>query len=1665
MASDANIFNVDPYYDDYSVDKKFLRTLFKPGYAVQARELTQLQTGLQKQIQKFGDNIFKDGSIVSESQVALNATKFVRVGSLTGYAGVSLTDFIGLTAAVSGKNTIRILDAVAGLSAGDTSPVFLFSDYLNGATGFAIGDTLSANLLGVTINATVTGGTSTFDYYSGAPSSLPAFGSATVVGLDSGVRYIKGFFVDHDAQTVTPYNVTGTYPNEYRIFNNLNSTVKFDVTDTIVTAAEDETLNDPAFGSYNYAAPGADRYRIDLTLTHVPYSATADYTLLQFQDGAATYKVNYPEYNVLADTLARRTYDESGNYTVDDFPISVDDHPTDETKVRVKIGKGKAYVFGYEFVNFANKTIDISKPRNYTTIYDQTFPIVLGNEVNLAFNPTLTATSFQAIDFNSSPLLYVSSTTASCSVIGTTRLGRFNAVDSGTQANLYELSLNPGFTAGAMKALFVPGYTATNQHVFYFSDIPAAVTKTSYNSLLFPMSNDITSYAVYDVSAQQFVVQRAMVKKINNGDTLDTSDFASEFGVGGAWNEFQSLSALKIYGPTGTNVTYTATHPGGNSDQLQFSSLSPSGITATIFANILVDENTAPRFERTKTSTTVTANVLMARNTYEEFAYLNGVTDVYSILSITGQIGGLTTSMTSYFNLDTGQRDDIYDWSRIVVKPEYTSQGITGVSVTYKKFAHGSGVGPFTIRSYDTSGISGYKEIPVYAFQGRSGKVVSLGGCYDFRPDRITPGSFGITSTPSAYGATGPSVFNDSEIRATWSYYLPRTDKLILTKDKEFAIITGVETEQAPAPDDRENAMTIGTMFLSPFTKTQADVQKFLVKNRRYTMKDIGKIDKRVDRLEYYTTLSLQEKEAKSLEIKDVNGLNKFKNGIFVDDFTSRANSSYNNYDHQCSVDPERKEIRPRFVSKYIDFGVTGGIPAGLTQTNDGLIMANYTNDLFISQKLASKAINVNPFDVFNFNGSLTLSPSSDDWIDVTKNPSVLVNLAGENSGISDLDTVDLGTVWNNWQTNWSGVYVGTSSWNLVNSTPAHSALSPDGLWRQQNTYAQYTTFSNSQSRTGLKTTLSPETVTKNLGDRVVDVSVIPYMRANTITITARGMRPNVRVYPFFDGTDVSAYCTVNGVPSAAITTDSEGRVGFASTVVFNLPAGIFKTGERLFRLIDSTTNDVTGCSTTADYIYRAQGLLKTEESTVVSTRSVNIRRENVREENIFNNVTTQTAVEWVDPVAQTFYIDPVSNPTGIFVSKIGVYFKSKAAALPINLQIRPTVNGYPSSSVIVPFSETYLAPASVNVSDDGSSVTYFTFSSPVYLQPGEHAIVLISNSNEYEVWVSEVGQNDSISGEKITSQPYAGSLFKSQNSSTWTAEQALDLKFDIYSCVFATTPATVVFDFIETDFDSTLDHVSNGANIFNLNATYIAPPTTNVSSSVQFESGGVMETAIPVINGQNFVFATKKPIVDTNSDRIVANFTLSTSDSNVSPVLDTERVSGLYIQNLLYLVGTPAYKDLYEQQATVRGITDSINLGSVRYVSKKINLQEGFDSDSIDVYLTARLPIGSDLRVYMKSQAPTDHTVFDNVPYEKLTIHPDYAIAYGSATGSSQYVSGGDDDYVDLRFIRGSTSSYFTSGQTGQGNFDSFQIKVALYGNPDNSVVPAFKDLKVVAT
>ena len=169
------------------------------------------------------------------------------------------------------------------------------------------------------------------------------------------------------------------------------------------------------------------------------------------------------------------------------------------------------------------------------------------------------------------------------------------------------------------------------------------------------------------------------------------------------------------------------------------------------------------------------------------------------------------------------------------------------------------------------------------------------------------------------------------------------------------------------------------------------------------------------------------------------------------------------------------------------------------------------------------------------------------------------------------------------------------------------------------------------------------------------------------------------------------------------------------------------------------------------------------------------------------------------DPLSQTFF---VNEEGGCFVTRCDVFFKDRDnEGRPVVFQLREVVNGYPGH-IVIPYSEVALYPDEINISEDSSVATAFYMTAPVYLQQGrEYCFVLLTDSFDYNVWVGEVGQADIITKQIISKQPATGVLFKSQNASTWSAEQMQDMKFILYKARFEieTTEGSGVTNFGNT--------------------------------------------------------------------------------------------------------------------------------------------------------------------------------------------------------------------------------------------------------------------------
>ncbi|MAJ24721.1 MAG: hypothetical protein CMP36_04340, partial [Rickettsiales bacterium] len=340
------------------------------------------------------------------------------------------------------------------------------------------------------------------------------------------------------------------------------------------------------------------------------------------------------------------------------------------------------------------------------------------------------------------------------------------------------------------------------------------------------------------------------------------------------------------------------------------------------------------------------------------------------------------TDVTDRFELDNGQRDNFYDVGRIKLKPGALAP--TGrLLITFDFFTHGSG-DYFDVDSY--SGVVDYENIPSYV-SDTSGKEYQLRDSLDFRPRVDDASTINSGNQDRSYtGASLDVVKFGEDVTADFEYYLSRIDKVFLDKDGSFKIVKGASSLEPQVPKGLDSGMHLYTLLLSPYTLTPESVEIERQDNRRYTMRDIGKLEQRIENVEYYTQLSLLEQNAQSLQIQDADGFDRFKNGFIVDNFTGHGIGDVGNLDYKCSMDMSNGQVRPTFKEDAVqlietdDKGFSDGaliteqdrVSSNYAKTGD-IITLPYTETTLVDQPFASKFINVNPFNVFTWIGSIDL--------------------------------------------------------------------------------------------------------------------------------------------------------------------------------------------------------------------------------------------------------------------------------------------------------------------------------------------------------------------------------------------------------------------------------------------------------------------------------------------------------------------------------------------------------------------------------------------------------------------------------------------------------------------------------------------------------------------
>lgn len=1637
------LFNTDPYYDDFSEDKKFLRIMFRPGYGVQARELTQLQTILQNQIERFGSNIFQEGSMVLDGKVTVNSLNYARVSGLSGTSDIN--DFIGTVISCNNRATAKVVHAEVGYtnSSVDNIPV-IFYEYLEGGTGFAWGDTLAATASnGSPVRMGITGATS-----GAKPTSS---GKALVVSVDRGVRFAEGFFVLHDGQSLGSYSLSGATGSEVRMYDNPTSRMGLNVVKSFVQSEDDSTLNDPAYGSYNYNAPGADRFKIELVLgqkSFVPSdtSSTDNFSrkdfieFLRLVNGSPVKIEKYPDYASLEETLARRTYDESGNYTVRPFELNIKEGPGITSggatgNLNADLEPGKAYIFGHEFEtqSITRLPIDAARDSNHVrTITDKYFNRSLGPYAQVTLSGIRGClTGFNNFDEEQTVYLGNGLSGAVWSQLGKARLRWIAPYSSDVYSlHLYNVEMAGTASFNDVTRIFMSATGPT--HAFSVTGNSGLVNLQNGNLLYeFPTGTrgktvSSANYAIgafFDVTCGggnfPTVQDNGSTRgTINVTDyTLNATDLA--FSIAGSVNTTLPNADIMAFNRNGVAIGGTAYKT--SSQQLDVT-LSGVGVTAGekvfVVASVNVNNITYPNLRRNKTVTTEEISYtaggftgVFGNLTGDSYGntvlYLGGKVDVIEVLSITGT-KDTSVQLKQYFTFDSGQRDNLYDWSRLVLVAGIT--GVTGpYQATVRRYDRQGDRGPFTIDSYPAP----YSQIPLYTSK-TTGKTYDLADVIDFRPDRGASGD-GVTGYPwfPINSAANQQLFS-------YQHYLPRTDKIVLTRDKNFSVIKGIPSLDAQMPPDDPNSMSMYTVTVNPYTFDKNDVSVRFIENKRYTMRDIGDLEKRIEAVEYYTTLTLLEQEAKNLSIVDANNIEIPKKGILVDQFKGHNIGDVTNPMYAASIDFDSNELRPSFVSRV--FGLSGpdtGNTISLTASTDGIVTLPYTTSADIAQPLATKAFVVNPSSVFNYLGSLSLSPAGDYWFDTGLTPSVKVNVNGENDSWES--GKGFGTQWNDWESIWYGRET-TSEINTKQNSPTKNSIvaGTKGL-SLGNTF-----------KSGV-----PEGIKRKSVSRVIRKDVVPFMRDQTITMNATGLKPNTKFYVFVDDMDVTAYCT-----GGSQITSPKGEVTNLKYIMSQDTMHEFLTGRRVFRITDSSSNTPSEATMAADATYNASGAVDPlGEDGILSTRPAELRRRTVKNNKVQSNLIDVLSTDFfgfTEPLSQTFYVDPVVYPDGVYVKKVGISFAGVDANnnSPITLMLKPTQSGYPHPAKIMPFGQATIYSSDISTSLDGSTESLFTFSSPIYLLPGgEYSISLFTNSSSFSVYGSTIGDDiirlsESDPTRKATKQPSIRSLFLPQNTGTLEKKDTDSLKFSLHLCKFSPQSGSITY---ETDATAYGSSTYFDAMRMNMNAITPSNTTATFTENGLIAGGFVSVQPNKTIDRPSSVSRTK-PVGS------VSKFTVNmVGTSYASPALDLQSSHYLVVGNTINNNSVLATNN--ELFPTNYGATAA---SAARYITKQVTLEPGFEATNVYVQMSLCNPYDSSVQVFVRP-LPVGESDFSSIGYTQLIA------------SDSNY----SQNSKDFREV------YFKSDGLNLGKFRAFAIKVVMYASysGDPLALPRIKNLRMIAT
>ena len=559
--------------------------------------------------------------------------------------------------------------------------------------------------------------------------------------------------------------------------------------------------------------------------------------------------------------------------------------------------------------------------------------------------------------------------------------------------------------------------------------------------------------------------------------------------------------------------------------------------------------------------------------------------------------------ISSEFSFSTGQQKSFYNYGYVKRKSDFKEPS-KKVKIYFTSTFHSSDDDGdiTTVNSYDSFDYS--KEI-------RSIDSIPNSDIIDIRPrtsnyeveeGKRSPLEFLGRSFSQSGNSSSNILASNETLLIDYSYFLGRIDRIFLTKGGKFQVVYGTPSEKPERPINIDDALEVATIELPPYLYNPQQASIEFLEYKRYRMSDIRSLERRIKNLEFHTALSILETNTANMYIPDSEGANRLKTGFFVDNFSSfKTQETF--LGMKNSIDRTLNELRPNHFTDSIDL-IDGPVvntdpsqdllfsrvEGNNVRKNNNILTLNYSELEWLKQPFATRSESVTPFLMNFWQGTIDLTPASDNWIDPVKIDAKIIRKEGNYAETLanavrtlnvDPQTGFAPAIWDGWKENWTG------KTRTRPDTRTSQSFSSDVFWRRRGNVRDLievtrtttiqeelnlTVESGTGTNAGLQTTVVEDFEETVVGEKVVGRDIVPYMRSRNVQFASKRLKPLTRVYAFFDGVDVSKFC----VPKL---------------LEISMTSGVFEVGELVEGVMQRTGLDEDTNSTSPRISFRVAQL------------------------------------------------------------------------------------------------------------------------------------------------------------------------------------------------------------------------------------------------------------------------------------------------------------------------------------------------------------------------------------------------------------------------------------------------------------------------------------------